>query len=357
MPRRNVMLGMSGGIDSCMAAILLRESGYGVVGVTLDTYLSSGYDSSVDDAAGFAGEMGIKHVVVKARSLFKREVIDYFTQSYGHGFTPNPCVRCNQAIKWPLLLEAAAKHGCNYVATGHYVDVAWVNGRYYIKKGVDQSKDQSYFMWKLDQDVLGKVIFPLGQYTKSEIRQLAVDYGLPQLERKRESNGVCFLQKDNYGDFLRKHLPSDSETLNPGLIIDHKGNYFGEHSGSAFYTPGQKRGFSNPLPPGWSVVHIDAPQNILIVGPSELLNIESVLLYDYSITPDESLWKGRKVFIRVRGIDSVPGYSGSVEMTAEGLNVHFDKPVWAVTPGQSVVIYQDDMVIGGGEVPDYYRAY
>lgn len=353
MPKNKVLLGMSGGIDSCMAAILLRESGYKVVGATLSTYLPAGEDSSIDDAAAFAKSLGIKHVVLRSRGAFKREVIDYFTHSYQHGYTPNPCVRCNYTIKWPLLLESAQKHGCHYIATGHYVNVEWFNDRYYIKRGYDKLKDQSYYMWRLGQDVLERAIFPLGHYSKSEIQQLAIDYGLPHLKRRKESNSVCFLENGNYGDFLKKNLPADSEALTPGLVIDYLGNHYGDHPGFAFFTIGQKRGLTPSLPVDWCVVHIDANQNVLIVGPRDMLYIDNILLYDYTITPDTNLWDGQELFVRVRGLDSVPGYAGRVDMLPEGLLVKFDIPVWAITPGQSIVIYNNDILIGGGEVPEY----
>ncbi len=353
MPKNRVLLGMSGGLDSCMAAILLQESGYEVIGATLSTFRPAGEDMAIEEAENFARSIGIKHIVIKSRSEFKRQVIDYFTSSYLHGYTPNPCVRCNNTIKWPLLFETARKNRCHYVATGHYVNISWINNRFYIRRGLDPAKDQSYFMWNLPQDVLERAIFPLGQYTKADIRQLAADYGLTQFKSKKESTGVCFLANDGYSSFLMKNIPSDHEALQHGLVIDYQGNHYGNHKGFAHYTLGQRKGLEPALPADWCVVHIDVHQNILIVGPRTMLNLNEILLYDYELTPDTLLWQDKEVFFRIRGIDSVPGYTGRIEMLHEGLLIKFDTPVWALTPGQSVVIYNNDLVIGGGEVPDY----
>lgn len=355
MRNNKVLLGMSGGVDSCMAAILLKESGYEVIGATLSTCLPAGEDPAIEDAKSFCQMVGIKHHVIKSRGEFKRQVMDYFAESYLHGYTPNPCIRCNKTIKWPYLLEAARKYGCRYVGTGHYVGIEWYQNRFYLKKGVDPAKDQSYFLWNLPQDVLDHALFPLGQYLKSDIMQLAVEYGLPELPQRRESNGVCFLSGNDYSQFLQRHIPSDHVALQPGLVIDHQGNHFGTHQGFAYYTLGQRKGLTPVLPAQWCVVHIDVQQNILIVGPREMLNLTEVLLFDYELTPDTLLWENQSVFIRIRGLDAVPGYVGTVEITNEGLLVQFSQPVWAITPGQSIVIYQNDLVIGGGEVPDYFQ--
>lgn len=345
---------MSGGGDSCMAAILLKEAGYQVVGATLSTWLPADLDPAIEEAAEFCHAIGIKHHVIKSRGEFKRQVVDYFTQSYLHGLTPNPCVRCNNTIKWPYLADAAKRHGCQFVATGHYVGVVWLSDRLYIQRGLDARKDQSYFLWNIPYDILVNAIFPLSHYTKAEVLQLAVDYDVLHLTQKRGSSSVCFLQNDDYRQFLSSQIPQNHPALQPGLVIDHRGSHVGQHQGYSNYTLGQRRGLEGTLPADWCVVHIDIQQNILIVGPREMLDICEVMLYDYQITPNEALWRDKEVFIRVRGVDSVPGYAGRVFMEKEGLRVVFDQPVWAVPPGQCVVVYQNNLVIGGGEVADYH---
>lgn len=350
MPTDKVLLGMSGGADSSMAAILLKESGYNVIGATLNTYLPQYEDQSIEEARQICQSIGIPHLVLKARSAFKKEVIDYFTRAYLSGATPNPCIRCNNTIKWKYLMEAAQKKGCKHVATGHYASVVWHQSRYYLRKALDQSKDQSYFLWNLTQEVLSRALFPLGHYQKKEIKELAVAYGLPHLAKKSESMGICFLKNEDYRTFLMRQIPASHPSITPGNVVDGQGRKMGTHHGFALYTPGQKRGIEPPLPQGWCVAQIVPDRNELVAEPSNTLHIQQWLLPDFELTPDETLWKDQEVTIRIRGLDRVAGYKGTLCQTPQGLLVHFREPVWAVTPGQSMVFYQEDLLIGGAEI-------
>jgi len=340
---------MSGGIDSSAAALMLQNQGYDVVGMTLLTYKPEEDSPWVKDARELAEHLGIEHHVIDSRKEFKNEVIDYFVGSYLKGETPNPCIRCNEVIKWKFLLELSEEFNCDFISTGHYVRKVEKDGVYYISKGVDPVKDQSYYLWNIGQDVLKKALFPLGSFTKEEIKNYTEENGFPGRKRKKESMGVCFLQNNDYREYLKSVLPAGHHALQKGDIIDSGNKVIGRHNGFPFYTIGQKRHIEN-IPPGHCVTKIIAEKNRLVVGMRDELFSESVELKTFRITPDKSLWVGKKVFIRIRGIDKVPGYFGTIDKKGNTLHVSFDEPVWALTPGQSLVFYYDDMVIGGGIV-------
>ncbi len=344
-----VLLGMSGGIDSSAAALMLREKGYEVTGLTLLTYATEQQSPWVNDARELAGRLNIEHHVIDSRKEFRRDVIDYFVKSYLEGKTPNPCIRCNEVIKWKFLYDLSEKFNCNFISTGHYVSKVEQNGFYYIRKGIDPAKDQSYYLWNIDQDILKKALFPLGNLTKEEIKQYSKENGIVQSKNRKESMGVCFLQNSDYRDYLRSTLPSGHPAIQPGNIIDRNSNVIGTHNGFPFYTIGQKRHIEN-IPPGHCVTNIIADKNLLVVGRQEDLYSDTVNLKTFHITPDTSLWKNQTVFIRIRGVDKVPGYFGKLEEENDSLTVQFEKPVWALTPGQSLVFYQNNLVIGGGIV-------
>ena len=344
-----ILLGMSGGIDSSAAALMLQDQGYEVVGLTLLTYKSEEASPWVKDARELTGKLGIEHHVIDSRKAFKRDVIDYFVNSYLKGETPNPCIRCNEVIKWKFLLDLSEKFNCNHISTGHYVRLAEKDGLFYIQKGVDPAKDQSYYLWNIGQDVLQKAVFPLGSFTKEEIKEYSEKNGFLRKKKRKESMGVCFLQNRDYRDYLRSVLPAGHPALKKGDIVDAESNVIGKHDGFPFYTIGQKRHIEN-LPPGHCVTKIIADKNLLVTGKRDKLFSKDVSLKTFRITPDASLWKNKKVFIRIRGIDKVPGYFGTIEKHNATLHVSFDQPVWALTPGQSLVFYHDDMVIGGGIV-------
>lgn len=335
-------------MDSSMSAVLLQQQGYEVIGATLLTYTDE-KNASVAAARDLAEKRGMEHHLIDCRRAFKDEVIAYFVDEYTKGRTPNPCIRCNESIKWKYLLELADALNCQHIATGHYVRKATRNKLHYIRKGVDPAKDQSYFLWNLSREVISKALFPLGELHKQDVRVLARQLSYTHLADQKESMGVCFLSGTDYRDYLRELLPGNHPALSAGSVVDDKNNVLGRHDGYPFYTIGQRRGIEG-IAKGKCVVAVDAENKMLIVGKREELMAGSVDLINSQITPDLSLWKDRKVFVRIRGLDSVPGYWGTVSYSKGRLTVFFDDEVWALAPGQSIVLYHNDMVIGGGIV-------
>ena len=348
MTKQRVLLGMSGGMDSSMSAVLLQQKGYEVIGATLLTHTDAHTDSIVS-AQALAAKRGIEHHLIDCRVAFKDEVIAYFADEYTKGRTPNPCIRCNETIKWKYLLELAEELDCQHISTGHYVRRSTLNNIHYIKKGVDPAKDQSYFLWNLSQKVIAKALFPLGELRKAEVRELARKLGYTDIADKKESMGVCFLSGTDYREYLTQLLPKDHPALASGPVVDENNKVLGQHDGYPFYTIGQRRGIEG-VAKGKCVVAIDAERKTLIAGNREALMAKSVSLKEALLTTDVSLWQNQKVFVRIRGLDSVPGYWATVNYSNNTLVVHFDNEVWALTPGQSVVAYHHDMLIGGGIV-------
>ncbi len=338
---------MSGGVDSSVAVILLRQQGFEVIGISLLTYTSEKKLPGIDAAVKLAVRHNIEHHIIDSREEFNRDIIDYFVNSYLKGETPSPCVKCNEVIKWKFLYNLAEEFDCNFIATGHYVRKTEVDGYYYIQKGIDAVKDQSYYLWNLNQDILKKAVFPLGEYHKKKIKEIAENNDFSSVTDKKESMGVCFLLNKDYRDYIKDKLPYNHPAIQPGNITDTNDNVIGRHIGFPFYTIGQKRYIEN-IPSNHCVIKIDSKNNRLITGHRDKLYSNSVTLNTFRITTDQSLWKNKKVFIRIRGIDSSPGYFGKIVINTDALTVTFDNPVWAITPGQSLVLYQDDIVIGGG---------
>ncbi|MCG8580918.1 MAG: tRNA 2-thiouridine(34) synthase MnmA [Bacteroidales bacterium] len=348
MDKKRVLLGMSGGMDSSMSAVLLQQQGYEVVGCTLQTHTDDS-DASIIAAKKLAEERNIGHHLIDCRSEFQETVISYFADEYLKGRTPNPCIKCNETIKWKLLLEKATQLGCEFIATGHYVQKVFVDGSYYIQKGADPNKDQSYFLWNLSQEVISKALFPLGALHKKEVRELAYSLGYGEIADKKESMGVCFLSGTDYRNYLADLLPENHPALSAGEVIDENNNILGHHDGFPFYTIGQRRGIEG-VAKGKCVIAINPEKKQLIAGERASLNTKSLTLNNFSICKNESLWKNKKLFIRIRGLDSVPGYWATISVTDDSLHINFDEEVWAITPGQSIVIYTNDMIIAGGIV-------
>lgn len=348
--KNRVLLGMSGGMDSSMAAVLLKQQGYEVIGATLLTYADEDLPG-IQEARQLAANLKIEHHTIDCKAAFEKEVIAYFVEDYLNGRTPNPCIRCNETIKWKYLLEKADQLECEHIATGHYVQRCTEGETHYIVKGVDPAKDQSYFLWNLSQDVLRRALFPLGQLHKQEVRELARSLGYHHFADKKESMGVCFLSGTNYKDFLTTILPDDHTALQPGEVLNEQKQIIACHEGFPFYTLGQKKGIDQ-LPKGHCVVAIEPKHNRLHTAHRDTLYDTEVTCEHYQLTPDTLQWQNRRVFIRIRGIDSVPGYNGTVAIIDDTLHVNFDTPVWGLMPGQSIVVYQDNKVIGGGIVPD-----
>lgn len=349
-----VVVGMSGGVDSCAAAALLLEQGYEVIGVTLKLWPQECADrmgdrccgpDAVQDARTVASELGIRHYTINEAEDFRKRVIEYFAREYQAGRTPNPCVMCNEHTKFGALIRCARQLEAAYVATGHYarIDRADPGGRTRLRRGCDPRKDQSYFLFSLRQDQLARILLPLGELTKARTREAARQRRIKTAE-KEESMEICFVPDNDYGAFLR-----DSGLVKPhsGEIVDLAGKVVGRHEGIEFYTVGQRRGLKVPAARPLYVVDLDPAANRVIVGDNAALERAEFVI-------DGCNWiafnqpPGRfEALTKIRY--NHPGTPATVEPLAEGrVRVRLRQPQRAVTPGQACVFYQEDLVLGGG---------
>ncbi len=347
--KKRVFVAMSGGVDSSVAAALLQKKGFEVVGITMCFNLAQSRGnkpsccglSGIEDARRVSQLLGIKHYVLNLEKVFQKEVIDDFRDQYLAGFTPNPCVRCNQFIKFGSLLKKARALGADFLATGHYAKVVKNQSGYLLKKAKDLRKDQSYFLYRLGQNELKYTLFPLGNYHKEEIRCLAKTLGLPVAD-KPDSQEVCFLPDNNYRDFLKSSYRS---SLKPGKIIDGQANILGCHDGTAFYTIGQRQGLGIAKGYPLYVTEIRQKKNLIVVGPREEANSTDFLLGSaHFITQPFK----KKVEIKVRIRYNHKEATADVYPVKGKLRVTFRKPQFAITPGQSAVFYLKGTVLGGG---------
>ena len=355
-----VLVGMSGGVDSSVAAALLCEAGYDVVGVTLNVWperdamqaLVEREDAccalgAVEDARRVAAHLGIPYYVVNFRDVFRRQVMANFAAEYARGRTPNPCVRCNQFVKFDALLARAVALGADYVATGHYarIDQDAASGRWRLLRAVDRQKDQSYVLYVMSQERLARTLFPLGALTKSEVRALAQRLGLVTAS-KPESQEICFVPTNNYRDYLAEAAP---ETRRPGPIVDLDGRVVGQHEGVAYYTIGQRRGLGLATGQPLFVVDLLAEENRVVVGPRDALLAEGCLVEDVNYVALASVDEPTAAHARIRyRAEDVP-----VTLSPAGdgrLAVRFHEPQRAVTPGQTIVFYDGDVVLAGGTI-------
>ena len=344
MQQERVLLGMSGGVDSTAACRILQERGYEVVGLTLLTCEKS--LSACEEAAALAARFGIEHHIADIREEFQANVIAPFLQSYLAGITPNPCIDCNPTIKFRILREDADRLGCKYIATGHYAQIAEHRGHLYLKNAVDTVKDQTYFLWMLTEDNLRRTLFPLGGLTKAEVRQIALNHGFEALSKKEESQDICFIPNNDYRSFLAAHGVS----VPKGEYIDASGKILGMHQGFCHYTIGQRKGLGIALGSPKFVTKIDASMNRVTLGEREDLLTQEATIADVRIRDWEWLKESPAVLARIRykspAVEAtiIPS---SLDSSTDG-HVMFTAPVWGVTPGQSLVIYKDNLVIGGG---------
>ena len=334
--KQSVLLGFSGGIDSCTSALRLMAEGYHVVALTIDTM---GDEAMLHKARTKAEEIGAEWLMYDAREEFKREIIDYFCQEYAMGHTPAPCTRCNPLIKWRTLLNEANRLGIKHIATGHYFNIERRDERYYVTKGIDESKDQSYYLWGLSQEILSRAITPMGNAIKSDVKQAFKD--------KSESMGICFLNGLPYAEFLCNR----GIDMPDGDIVTRNGEVCGRHNGIARYTIGQRRGVG--IPEGMRVIGIDATRNHIIVGENELLFHNQLHIAHCNIVDEEELLSAKDITVKIRGIGRNPQLPVSVEATHGGYIVNTQDPAWAPAIGQPLVFYRNNWVIGGGIVVDF----
>ena len=358
-----VLVAMSGGVDSSVTAVLLSEQGYEVIGITMKTwdYSTSGGRSksgkeigcctleSMNDARAVALKHNVTHFIVDIREEFGDWVIKQFTEEYLAGRTPNPCVLCNTHIKWAALLRRADDLGCEFIATGHYARVRYDEAlrRYVLSKGHDANKDQSYALWGLPQEHLARSIFPLGAYTKPEIRQMAADFDLVRVANKPDSYEICFIPDDDYRRFLKDRVAGLEEEVGGGTFVLNDGTVVGEHAGYPFYTIGQRHGLGLALGFPIYVTHIDPETNTVTVGPREALMKQMLTARKINLIKYTDLRQERPALGKIRYKD--PGGACLVRQTdAETLEVAFAEPRQAITLGQSVVLYEGDDVLAGG---------
>ncbi len=354
MSRKKVVVGLSGGIDSSVAALLLIEQGYEVIGATLRIWEEGAYlDGEWHDRsccktglARYAAEqLKIPYYIWDAHKEFKECVVDDFCNEYAKGRTPNPCTKCNEKIKFSLLREKALGIGADYIATGHYARICYdqSRNRYLLKKGLDHHKDQSYFLHRLTQEQLSGIIFPVGNYTKSGVTKIAESLDLPVSEM-RESQEVCFVTHEGYREFIREHVP---DSINAGHFVSSSGTVLGEHEGIPFYTIGQRRGLKISAGERLYVLNIDAQKNEVILGSGQELFASGLIAADMHVISGEPLKEGELYYTKIRYRSEA--VKAMVIPFGEGrIKVLFEEPQRAVTPGQSVVFFSDDVVIGGG---------
>ena len=355
-----VLVAMSGGVDSSVAAVLLRESGYEVVGITMKTwdYASSGGHSgkvvgcctleSMNDARAVAIKYDFKHFIVDIREEFGAWVIDRFTDEYMAGRTPNPCVLCNTHIKWAALMRRADALGCAFISTGHYARLRYDADldRHVLMKALDTNKDQSYALWGVSQEHFARTMFPLGDMTKPEIRRLASDFGLERVANKPDSYEICFVPDNDYRRFLRDRVPDMERVAGAGPFVLGDGSVVGRHEGIPFYTIGQRHGLGLALGYPAYVNHIDPETNTVTVGRREELLRQSLTADQVNYIKYPSLADERPATGKIRYND--PGAPCLVWQEDESsLKVSFSEPRHAITPGQAVVLYEGEDVLGG----------
>ena len=360
-----VLVAMSGGIDSSVAAVMLHEQGYEVIGMTMKTwdYASAGGSKketgccsldSINDARNIAVSLGFPHYIIDIREEFGDFVINHFTDEYIAGRTPNPCVLCNTHIKWDSLLRRADQLDCDFIATGHYANIRQENGRFVISKGLDENKDQSYALWGISQKSLSRTIFPLGGLRKTEIRQMALERGFHELVQKPESYEICFIPDNDYRGFLKRRVTTLEAEVAGGEFVMEDGTVVGKHEGYPFYTIGQRKGLGIALGFPAYVTRIEKEKNRVVLGNYDNLakNGMQVGKLNLSKYPD-LLGLPTNTITKVRYND--PGTPAIIEQVNDKMMVQFNHGVHAIAPGQAAVFYEGNDVIGGGWIESSYN--
>ncbi|BAF59237.1 predicted tRNA(5-methylaminomethyl-2-thiouridylate) methyltransferase [Pelotomaculum thermopropionicum SI] len=365
MEKTKVVVAMSGGVDSSVTAALLLEQGFEVIGITMQIW-NPGEEAeskgertccsltAIDDARRVADKLGISHYVLNFRSIFEEKVIDYFTSEYLRGRTPNPCIACNRYVKFEALLDRALSIGAEYIATGHYARLGYSGeyGRYTVRRPVDRRKDQTYVLYGMTQRQIARTMMPLGNYTKGQVRKIAEDFGLP-VAGKAESQEICFILDDDYRRFLREKAAG----IKPGPFLNMKGEVIGRHNGIPFYTVGQRRGLGLAAGERLYVVKIDPENNAITLGPEEAVWGRSLIAADVNLILYESLEEPLEVEAQVR-YNARTSPATLVPLPEGRVGVHFHTPQRSITPGQAVVFYRGDYLIGGATIEstgDFFR--
>lgn len=352
---KKVMIGMSGGVDSSVAAFLLQKESLEVIGATMKLYNNEDIDfvsektccslDDVLDAKSVCARLGIRHYTLNMTDDFKKEVIERFISAYQNGFTPNPCIDCNRYMKFSKMLHKAQELNIDYVATGHYARIEKQGDRYILKKAVDLSKDQSYVLYSLTQEQLKVTKFPLGNYTKQQVREIAEENGFVNA-RKHESQDICFVPDGDYSKFIEYYT---GKTYPCGDFVDMNGKRLGEHKGIIRYTIGQRRGLGLALPASMYVVEKDVDNNKVILGFNDDLFKKEVNVKNISFTACDGLDKPERLCAKIRY--NQKEQPATVTQTDENhFTIVFDEPQRAITKGQATVLYDGDTVVGGGTI-------
>ncbi len=368
---KRVLLGMSGGTDSSVAAMRLLEAGYEVIGVTFRFYELNGSTEYLEDARNLAERLGIRHITYDAREIFARQIIEYFVQEYLAGRTPVPCTLCNNYLKWPLLAKIADEMGIFYIATGHYAQNIQLNETFYITYAADSDKDQTFFLWGLKQDILNRMLLPMGDITKAEARAWAAEHGFRKVATKKDSIGVCFCPMD-YRTFLKDWLVRNgqmsvsnseasinnsqtsgndkqtwSDRIRRGRFVDEKGNFIAWHEGYPFYTIGQRRGLGIHLNRPVFVKEIDPEKNEVMLASLSSLEKTEMWLKDWNLVNQERTLDRSDIIVKIRYRKQEN--HGTITVTSDHLlHVQLHEPLTAIAPGQAAAFYGDGLLLGGG---------
>jgi tRNA-specific 2-thiouridylase len=359
-----ILVAMSGGLDSTVAAVMLREDGYEVIGVTMKTwdYQNSGGSKketgccsldSINDARTIAVKHDIHHMILDIRDEFGDFVIDNFVEEYLAGRTPNPCVLCNTHIKWEALLKRANMLDCEFIATGHYAQVRNENNRFVVSKGLDDNKDQSYVLWGLTQQSLAKTRFPLGGFRKTDIRQMAIDMGYEELANKSESYEICFVPDNDYRGFLKRKVNGLEERVEGGNFVNQAGKILGKHRGYPFYTVGQRKGLEIAFGEPMFVLTINPETNTVVLGKEEELNQKGMWVRNVNMGKYETIVEPMEALTKIRYKDA--GSIANIKQDGDRMKVIFNNHVKAIAPGQSAVFYDGNDVIGGGWIQSSFE--
>jgi len=349
--RKRVVVAMSGGVDSSVAAALLKDRGFEVIGITMHIW----EHFKDEDAKRVADELKIPHYELDLRNIFKEKVITNFCEEYKAGRTPNPCIRCNKYIKFDALAKKAKELSADYIATGHYAKIEFDNqkDRYLLKKGIDTKKDQSYFLYALTQEQLKYTLMPLGDFTKEQVRKIAKEKNL-HVVNNPESQEICFIPDNNYGKFVKEYFDSSlithhSSLICPGPIVNKEGEVIGEHKGIIFYTIGQRKGMGIANKTPLYVIAIDKKNNSIVAGKKEELYTDELIADNMNFINIEKLETPIRVKAKIRYLHQASPAT-VIPLNESKVKVKFDSPQQAVTPGQAVVFYNREKVIGGGTI-------
>lgn len=357
MTNNKVVVGMSGGVDSSVAAYLLKEQGYDVIGVTMQIWQDEERDaveenagccglSAVDDARRVSKALDIPYYVMNFKKEFEENVIDYFVKEYTLGRTPNPCIACNRYVKWESLLQRSLNIGADYIATGHYARVIkFDNGRYGLQKSATISKDQTYALYNLTQDQLKRTLMPVGEYTKEEIREIAEKISL-RVANKPDSQEICFVEDNQYANFIEEY---SGEKIQEGNFIDLDGNILGRHKGIINYTIGQRKGLGLSLGKPVFVVEIRPETNEVVIGDNTDVFAKGLIANDLNFMPFEKLEGEMELEAKIR-YNQKPAKCKIKMIDEDTLECIFQEEQRAITPGQALVLYDDDIVVGGGTI-------